>query len=55
MSQGQDPGSIPGASTISTYAGYADSILRHKKHQVCVYDGGEMGSTDLLRVKEITG
>ena len=40
-----DPGAAPGISTISTYAGYADSILRHKKRQVCVYDGVEIGST----------
>ena len=40
-----DPGAVPGTSTINTYAGYVDSILRHKKRQVCVYDGGELGST----------
>ena len=42
MSQEQDAGSIPAASTINTFI-------------ECAYDGGEMGSTDLLRVKEITG
>ena len=54
MSQEQDPSAILGSSTISTHAGYADSILRHKKRQVCVYDGAELGSTGLLRMKEIT-
>ena len=39
-----DVGAIPTTSTINTYAGYADSILRHKKRQVCVYDGDELGS-----------
>jgi hypothetical protein len=38
---GQDGGANPPSSTISTCAGYADSILRHKKRQVCVYDGAE--------------
>ena len=41
----QDVGAIPTTSTINTHAGYADSILRHKKRQVCVYDGAEIGST----------
>ena len=54
MSQEQDPSAILGSSTINTHAGYADSILRHKKRRVCVYDGAELGSTGLLRVKEIT-
>ena len=54
MSQEQDRGAVPRRSTINTYAGYADSMLRHKKRQVCVYDGPETGSTGLLRMKEIT-
>jgi len=33
---------------------YTDSMQRHKKRE-CVYDGGEIGSTGLLRMKEITG
>ena len=32
---------------------YTDSMQRHKKRE-CVYDGAELGSTGLLRVKEIT-
>ena len=41
MSQGLDPGAVPGAST--------KTLLRRKS-----FYGGEIGSTDLLRAKEIT-
>ena len=44
VDDGVDGGAVPPTSTINTYAGYADSILRHKKRRVCVYDGGETGS-----------
>jgi len=50
-----DPGATPGISTISTYAGYADSILRHKKRQVCVYDGDEVGIDRQDRRVELPG
>ena len=50
-----DPGAAPGISTISTYAGYADSILRHKKRQVCVYDGDEVGIDRQDRRVELPG
>jgi len=42
MSHEQDPGAVPGASTINTFI-------------ECAYDGGEIGSTGLLRLNEITG
>ena len=50
-----DPGAVPGGSTISTYAGYADSILRHKKRQVCVYDGAELRIDRRNRERGVTG
>jgi len=55
MSQGQDPGSIPGASTKNTLAYVRIKTVSGTIRSQCVFDGGEMGSTDLLRVKEITG
>jgi hypothetical protein len=58
VDDGVDGGAVPPTSTISTLddvcvktvAGYADSMLRHKKRQngtiqsQCVFDGGEPGS-----------
>ena len=53
MSQEQDEGAVPSTSTINTSA----MLIAWFRYIVfgCVYDGGDTGSTGLLRVKEITG
>ena len=69
MSQEQDRGAVPRASTINASVPCIDPLNQEARKSRdrtarlrecmcncrCIYDGGEIGSTGLLRMKEITG